>query len=54
MRAPAPSVRPPEGRETPLLHLDGAGLEAVLKRPGLPDLKEKKKLGAGLRAVAFL
>jgi murein DD-endopeptidase MepM/ murein hydrolase activator NlpD len=43
-----------EGRETPLLHLDGAGLDAVLKRPGLPDLKEKKKLGGGLRAVAFL
>jgi murein DD-endopeptidase MepM/ murein hydrolase activator NlpD len=43
-----------EGRETPLLHLDGGALDAVLTRPGLPDVKDKRKLGGGLRAVAFL
>jgi len=48
-----------EGRAAPLLHLEGAALEAVLSRPGLasaagPATASPRKLGGGLRAVAFL
>ncbi|HEY2739037.1 MAG TPA: M23 family metallopeptidase, partial [Thermoanaerobaculia bacterium] len=47
-----------EGRAAPLLHLEGAALEAVLSRPGVaaaaPAAVSPRKLGGGLRAVAFL
>lgn len=44
-----------EGRPDPLLHLEGAALESILKRPGLAaDPANKRKVGGGLRAVAFL
>jgi hypothetical protein len=47
------------GRETALLHLAGEELAAALVRPGAPadpaDKKaDKKKIGGGVRAVAFL
>jgi Peptidase family M23 len=45
-----------EGREAPLLHLAGGALDAALNRPGIAaePAADKKKLGGGLRAIAFL
>ncbi|HEX3527595.1 MAG TPA: M23 family metallopeptidase [Thermoanaerobaculia bacterium] len=44
-----------DGHESPLLHLAGGDLAAALSRPGAPEnLADKTKIGAGLRAVAFL
>jgi len=44
-----------EGRAAPLLHLEGAALEAVLKHPGLAaEPASPRKLGGGMRAIAFL
>ncbi len=49
-----------EGRAAPLLHLEGTALDAVLSRPGLAAAMSStataspRKLGGGLRAVAFL
>jgi murein DD-endopeptidase MepM/ murein hydrolase activator NlpD len=38
----------------PLASYEGAELDALLTRPGLPGAKDVRRIGAGMRAMAFL
>jgi murein DD-endopeptidase len=43
-----------EAPRATLAHWDGAGMEAIISRPGQPGVAEKAKIGPGLAAVLFL